>query len=115
MDGNVFLKGAKPSKHERQPVVKPDFDPGLRLVEKADGFYLEIVFDGASARRKRQLVTTALLGQAVIPGLPYEQADGSPIRIDRDYFGKTRDASAPTPGPFEARGPAVSSSSSARE
>ena len=42
MDGNVFLKGAKPSKHEKDPLVKPEFDPALKLVEKADGFYLEI-------------------------------------------------------------------------
>jgi alpha-N-arabinofuranosidase len=104
MEGNVFLNGAKPSKFEPRPVVKPDFDPGLRLVEKADSFYLEIVLDGAFGVPKRPLVTTALLGQAVIPGLPYEQADGSPIRIDWDYFGKTRSASGPTPGPFESPG-----------
>jgi len=104
MEGNVFLNGAKPSKFEPRPVVKPDFDPGLRLVEKADGFYLEIMLDGAFEARKRQLVTSALLGRAVIPGLPYEQADGSPIRIDRDYFGKTRSASGPTPGPVESPG-----------
>ena len=104
MAGNVFLNGAKPSKHEREPTVRPDIDPGLRLVEKADGFYLEIAFDGASGARKRQLVTSALLGKAAIPDLPYELADGSPVRIDRDYFGKTRRASGPTPGPFESPG-----------
>ena len=32
MDGNVFLKGAKPSKYEKDPLVKPDFDPAIRLV-----------------------------------------------------------------------------------
>ena len=104
MAGNVFLNGAKPSKHEREPAVRPDIDPGLRLVEKVDGFYLEIAFDGASGARKRQLVTSALLGKAAIPDLPYELADGSPVRIDRDYFGKTRPASGPTPGPFESPG-----------
>jgi alpha-L-arabinofuranosidase len=49
-------------------------------------------------------VTTALLGKAVIPDLPYEQPDGSPIRIDTDYSGKSRSESNPTPGPFERPG-----------
>jgi len=104
MEGNVFLKGAKPSKVERGPVVRPDLDPGLRLVETAGGFTLEMAPDGALAGRKRPLVTSALLGQAVIPGLPYELADGSPVRIDVDFFGKPRNAADPTPGPFESPG-----------
>ena len=47
MEGNVFLKGAKPSKFEKDPVVKPDFDPAIRLGEEADGFYLEMKYDPA--------------------------------------------------------------------
>jgi alpha-N-arabinofuranosidase len=105
MDGNVFLKGAKPSQNEKQPVVEPEFDPGIRLDGKADGQYLEIKFDPAwTGERKRNLVTTFLLGKAAIPDLPYEQPDGSPIRVDTDYFGKSRSKSNPTPGPFENPG-----------
>ena len=51
MAGNVFLKGAKPSKHEAAPLVKPDFDPQLKLIEKPDGWYLEIALDQAWAHR----------------------------------------------------------------
>jgi alpha-N-arabinofuranosidase len=105
MDGNVFLKGAKPSKHEKDPLVKPDFDPALKLVEKPDGFYLEVQFDKAWAgERTRKLVTTDLLGKAAIPNLPYEQADGTPIRVNTDYFGKQRGEANPMPGPFESPG-----------
>jgi alpha-N-arabinofuranosidase len=49
-------------------------------------------------------VTSGLLGKATIPNLPYEQPDGTPIRVDRDYFGKQRSAADPTPGPFENPG-----------
>jgi alpha-N-arabinofuranosidase len=55
-------------------------------------------------QQARKLVTTALLGRAVIPDLPYEQPNGKPIRIDSDYLGKSRSASNPTPGPFERPG-----------
>jgi len=105
MSGNVFLKGAKPSKHEKDPLVKPDFDPGLKLVEKTDGFHLEVNFDKAWAdERTRRLVTTDLLGKATIANLPYEQPDGTPIRVNTDYFGKQRNQANPTPGPFENPG-----------
>ena len=36
MDGNVFLKGAKPSKNEKNPLVEPEFGPAIKLVEKTD-------------------------------------------------------------------------------
>ena len=102
MAGNVFLKGAKPSTHEQNPLVLPDFDPAIKLVEEKDGVYLHITLDKAWAEKQpRPLVTTELLGKAKIPDLPYEQPDGSPYRLDTDYFGKKRTAANPGPGPFE--------------
>jgi alpha-L-arabinofuranosidase len=102
MNGNVYLKGAKSSKHESNPLLKPEFDPAVKLVEKADGFYLELTLDKAWADGPaRTLVTTELLGKATIPNLPYEQPDGTPIRVDTDYLGKPRSAANPMAGPFE--------------
>jgi len=100
-EGNVFLSGAKPSKHELHPLEQPQFHPGVELVEKPDGMYLRITLDGSWARQQRPLVTTELLGKAKIPQAPYEQPDGSPYRIDSDYFGRKRGAANPFPGPFE--------------
>jgi alpha-N-arabinofuranosidase len=104
MDGNAFLKGATPSKQEKEPLVDPEFDPALKLVEKGNRFYLEIAFNKTWAERVRKLVTTEQLGKAAISNLPYEQPDGTPIRITADYFGKKRNESNPTPGPFENPG-----------
>ena len=102
MAGNVFLKGAKPSKHEETAGVKPDFDPEIKLVEEADGYYLELKLDKTWATEQtRQLVSTSLLGKAAIPDLPFENADGSPFRINIDYFGNKRNEANPFPGPFE--------------
>jgi alpha-N-arabinofuranosidase len=102
MEGNVFLQGARPSRHEQEPLLKPAFDPAIRLLEKADGFSLEITLDRAwGAEQTRKLVTTELLDRAKIPNLPFERADGTPIRIDTDYLGAKRNAANPFPGPFE--------------
>ena len=105
MDGNVFLKGARPSRHESSPLQKPEFDPALKLVASADGFQLEWTVEAPwSPERSRTLVTSERLGKAIIPNLPYEQPDGSAIRVNTDYFGKPRNESNPMPGPFENPG-----------
>jgi len=105
MKGNVYLKDSKPSKHETSPLLKTQDDPAIRLIEQADGFYLEGVFDAAwAAEQTRNLVTSELLGKAGIPDLPYEERDGSPVRIASDYFGSQRNVDNPFPGPFEISG-----------
>jgi alpha-L-arabinofuranosidase len=104
MAGNLFLKDAKPCRHESNPAVPPNADPRLKLLEKPDGIYLELELDQAWAGgQSRHLATTELLGRAKIPNLPYEQADGTPYRIDTDYFGAQRNDKNPFPGPFELR------------
>lgn len=103
MDGNVFLNGARPSRHEKDPLVLPDFDPQIKLAAGPGGLTLH-ARGGRHTERKRMLVISALLGTAAIPGLPYEQPDGAPVRIDKDILGKRRNASNPTVGPLEAWG-----------
>ncbi|MCX6152252.1 MAG: right-handed parallel beta-helix repeat-containing protein [Ignavibacteriales bacterium] len=105
MDGNVFLKGANPSKFEKDPLFKHYFDPMIKLIEKSDDFYLEIKFDKEwSKERKHKIISTEILGKASIPNLSYEQPDGSPVNVTTDYFGKRRNELNPTPGPFENPG-----------
>lgn len=102
MDGNVLLGETRPSKHEKNPLRLQEFDPAITLIEKTDGFYLKGNFDTDWAEeRERKLVTTELLGKARVPDLPYENRDGSPIRITHDYLGKQRNEANPFPGPFE--------------
>ncbi len=102
MKGNVFLKGAKPSKHEKDALVLPDFDSGITVLEKEGRFWLDIVLDKAwGEARSCELVTSQRLGRARVPELPYVQPDDSPYRIDTDYFGVKQPDSRVFPGPFE--------------
>jgi hypothetical protein len=103
--GNVFLKGTKPCTQEKAPLLKPDFDPQIELVQDVEASQLEIELVHAWAvEQHRELVTTSLLGLAAIPNLPFENADGSPICIDTDYSGLRRNTSNPFPGPFKSPG-----------
>jgi len=100
--GNVFLHRAQPSSFDASPLLRTDFDPEIKVLEKPDGVYLEITLDEEWAEMaNRPLVTTDLLGKAKIPDLPFEQPDGSSYRVDTDYFGKMRNVANPFPGPFE--------------
>lgn len=100
--GNVFTKGTQASKFDTDALVKPDYDVGVKLEQKADGWYLKLTEDKAwRDEAKRKLVTTESLGKASIPDLPFENADGSPLRVHTDYSGKKRAAANPFPGPFE--------------
>jgi hypothetical protein len=105
MGGNVYLAGAKPCTQEKNPLVQDGFDPEIKLVRKDDGVYLQGKFDpGWTEAQTRTLVTTQLLGKAKIPDATFEQPDGSPFRLDTDYFGKKVDETKPFPGPFAAVG-----------
>jgi hypothetical protein len=100
--GNVFTKGATPSRFDVEPLLKPSFDPAIKLIQKDDGWYLELAMETQwVTEQKHKLVTTELLGKAKIPNLPFENPDGSALKIDTDYFGIKRNVNNPFPGPFE--------------
>ncbi len=73
------------------------------LEKKAAEFLLTIPKQSAEASaQKRGIVTTELLGKAKIPDAPFEKPDGTPYRLDTDYFRKKRNTT-PSPGPFKAQ------------
>ncbi len=101
--GNVYVGTAHPYAKEADPV---QMGSGLQaqVVEKGDHVELQMTLDNAVAAAKTTLVTSALLGNARIPNLPFENPDGSSLQIDTDYFGKNRDTQHPSPGPIENPG-----------
>jgi alpha-N-arabinofuranosidase len=104
MSGNVFLNGALPSTFERHPLVRADFDPGIDVRDDTNSVHLHLTLDKSWRKEVDcQLVTTALLGRAKTPNLPYVRADDSPLQVDSDYLGKKRNQIRPFPGPFESR------------
>jgi alpha-N-arabinofuranosidase len=102
--GNVYYRGARPYAKEAKPIVEAAVDPQAKLVEEGGGLQLHLTLGPAVEKAETKLVTTELLGKARIPGLPYENRDGTPLKIDTDFFGKPRDPASPTPGPFEKPG-----------
>ena len=102
--GNVYYHGARPYSEEVKHVVQAGVDPKVRVVEEGRNVYLHLTLGQAVQKSNTTLVTTALLGKAKIPGLPFENPDGSPLKIDTDHLGKRRNEATPTAGPFENPG-----------
>jgi alpha-N-arabinofuranosidase len=104
--GNVYVGDATPRDDEPSPLLLAETTADqVRLEQRPEGFFLKITVDPALTSSDRtRLVTTEGLGLAVLPKQGYTNPDGSPLRIDVDYFGKPRDTQHPTPGPFEKPG-----------
>ena len=102
--GNVYYRGAEPYAREAGPTVLAGIDPKVKLVQQGDRFILQISPGPGLKQPGTALVTTGTLGRAKTPGLSYENADGTPLKVDADYFGKQRSKTKPTAGPFENPG-----------
>jgi alpha-N-arabinofuranosidase len=102
--GNVYLNQARPYCREFDALVSDYPDAGVKLVTEDDRFVLHLNLGVEWQRANTALVTTSYLGKARVPGLPYENADGTRLKIATDYFGSKRSRSHPTPGPFESPG-----------
>jgi len=86
---------------ETDALVNNNFDASASLLSQDNTLYLEIALDKNWLSKKRKLVTTGTLSRAVVPDLPFENTDGSPLTIDTDYLGNKRDTANPSPGPIE--------------
>ena len=73
-------------------------------MEQGGQIFVQFAFGPKLKQVSTQPVTTALLGKSMMAGLSYENVDGLPLKIDTDYFGKARNKTKPTPGPFEKPG-----------
>ncbi|WP_316836898.1 DUF1565 domain-containing protein [Pedobacter nutrimenti] len=95
---NVTDKDAE----EKNFIADENFDAGTKLTTEGHNLFLEIRLDKSwLSQQKRKLVTTALLGKAIVPNLLFENTDGSKIKIDMDFLGNPRNLANPSPGPFE--------------
>ncbi len=95
--GNIYLNGASARDGEEDALVMED-DPRWELIEDERGGRLALTLPELPTAG-RQVVTTELLGRAMIPDQPFMDFDGTPLVIGADYFGAARGEGI-APGPF---------------
>jgi hypothetical protein len=101
VSGNVYYKGAKPYVKETNFVNQAGIDPQIKILEENGGVYLYCILDKSFKALKTKFITTQLLGKAIIPDQAFENPDGSPLKIDKDYSDNKRNENNPSAGPFE--------------
>lgn len=96
---NLYFCGARPYEKEQGAVVAADFSVVLRVVH-ADGQYvLETNFPEYSFAAALDPTDSAMLGKSFQSEAAYENADGTPFTLDRDYMGTLREGKT-IHGPF---------------
>jgi hypothetical protein len=102
--GNVYFAGARAYFREDGALNLPGANPKLELLEEGGSVYVRLSLGAEVRAAATRLVDTGLLGKAKCSGLAYENADGSRVAVESDYFGKKRNMSTPFAGPFEDPG-----------
>lgn len=100
ISNNYYSNGAQPSKKDLNATNSSVYNPEIKLFENNNKVFLQFTFDQAFFNSKVAVVTTDMLGKAKIPKAAFENPDGSPLKIDNDYFGNVRTAENNYAGPF---------------
>lgn len=100
-EGNVYYNGAIPYRDEVNAVQRTEFLPRVKVVEKGAELWLEYQFDEAIDVAETLPVSSRMLGSTLVSEAVFENRDGSPYVINKDFFGHVRPPERPGPGPFE--------------
>jgi len=104
-EGNIYIGSAEAYKGEVNGITEPEADPGIKVQEVEDSLFIEMTVPEIEPSGPRSLVVGELLGKAKIPDLPFKNYDGTPLRIEKDYFGEVLAADKIPAGPFSGIAP----------
>lgn len=86
-EGNVYYNGAKPMSRENA-IVDEDHKITISLEEEDGNYLLKTNLYEYLPKMRNQIITTELLDMAFEPEQKFENPDGTPIVMDKDYYGK---------------------------
>jgi hypothetical protein len=101
ISGNIHFNKSLPYKNEVNSKQFTTSKPDFGIVEEGANVILNLTIDEHATGLKTQFINTEMLGKAKMPNELFENPDGTPIKIEFDYFGKQRSVNSPTCGPFE--------------
>ncbi|MFL2860608.1 MAG: hypothetical protein ACJZ85_03635 [Pontiellaceae bacterium] len=94
------MNGNKADKLEKNAQFDKDADTRFR--NNGGKVFLELDLNAEwSKGQERDLITSKMLGKAKVTKQAFENADGSAVAIDTDFFDASRSADNPFPGPIE--------------
>jgi len=102
IEGNLYYNGAEPSELDKKAIRSSSYDPEISLLDEGEHGFLQFTFHDSFYQHQVAIVTTELLGEAIIPKAIFDLPDASPLKIDSDYFGSRRTGAINHAGPFSA-------------
>ncbi len=100
IDGNVYLRGSKAFRAEANNYINEAFDPKVKILEDGENVYLELEVTEEFLNIATRIHSTETLGTVRIVDAIFDDPNGNPIILDKDYHGLVRNEQ-PTAGPFE--------------
>jgi alpha-L-arabinofuranosidase len=98
-ENNIYLNGAIQYKGGANEFDFKNAETEIRIEEKEDGIYMVLNTKGDFSIVNSKVINSFDFGEAMVPGVPFENPDGTPVLFDRDYFNATR-AEVNSAGPF---------------
>jgi hypothetical protein len=83
---NAYIGDAQPYVHEANHYLVPDFDTEFEIEEADDGVYLNVTLPDDFDTFVHAVQDTASLGRVRIVDADFENPDGSPLTLNKDYF-----------------------------
>ncbi len=99
-DNNLYLNGAVPYKNGVNEIVDRNSDLNIRIEVQADGIYLFLEVSDVFPNMESKIINGFDLGEAMVPGVIFENSDGTSILFNKDYFNKCREDGSNSVGPF---------------
>ena len=100
MEGNVYYNEAQPCKQDTHFINIQEYNPEIKLFEDDEQVFLNFHFENAFYNHKVNMISSEILGEALIPNARFENPDGSSLKIIVDYFGNKRLEENNYAGPF---------------
>jgi hypothetical protein len=100
ISNNIYYNDATPSAKDSDFKNVVGYDPGVQLTEENGSGYLHFTFDPTFFDYTVKLISGEKLGKAKIPKAAFENADGTALILDGDYFGNKRSSEDNYAGPF---------------
>lgn len=98
---NLFMNGALPTPGKEQGWVKQETNPNFRIEETDGGIYLTSDTDLKElAVYEGRTVDASMLGTTKLTRVRYEDAQGNPVDLGKDYWGNTYQETSPAVGPW---------------
>lgn len=103
MEKNCYWGEAVSSGLDKNATVNSGFDADIQVIEKTDGWYLQInVPENWKDEKFRDKVSTKDLGRASIPDQSFNKENGTVIDLIEDYWGQNRKGQKKYyPGPID--------------